>query len=50
MEFSLQDVYEGVPLGWTPVKCKGGKQCWAEDEDELQHTFKELQSKSDLSE
>ena len=42
MEFSLQDVYEGVPLGQTPVEWKGGNQCWAEDEVELQYTPKEL--------
>ena len=50
MEFSLQDVYEGMSLGQTPVEWQGGNQCWAENEVELQYTPKELQSKSDLSE
>lgn len=27
-ELSIQDVYEGVPLKWTPVEGKRGKQAW----------------------
>lgn len=33
MEFSIQAMYQGVPLGSTPMGRKGRKQDWVEGED-----------------